>query len=74
MRPARAEVNLRRGLLRLGMALAVAWFVLWTFVYVLRPTTEGHRDVPPLPRGTVLALIGAGLAGGVWAVSGFRPR
>lgn len=39
---------MRRGLLRLGIALCAVWFVFWTFAYVLDPQTS-HSPAPGSP-------------------------
>jgi hypothetical protein len=74
IRPALADVNLRRGLLRLAVGLTVLWLVFWTFAYVLRPVAS--EDAPPLPAfsaRTDIAVAIVGVLGLPWVVAGFRP-
>jgi hypothetical protein len=74
-RSARIEVNLRRGFVRLGIGLAVLWFVFWTFAYVMRPlASENAQPLPALSPTTDIALIAVAIAGLPWIVSGFRSN
>jgi hypothetical protein len=69
-------VDLRRGFRRLGIGLAVLWFVFWTCAYIIRPSAS--ENAPSLPSAlsltTDIALMVAALLGMPWIVSGFRPN
>lgn len=67
-------VNLRRGMLRLGLCLAALWLVFWTCAYVLRPRVSENGPPPPpaLSPSTDLALIAVAVVAVPWVVSGFR--
>ena len=69
------EVNLCRGFVRLGIGLAVLWFVFWTCAYVMRPlASENVQPLPALSPTTDIALIAVVLVGLPWIVSGFRSN
>ena len=71
----RIEVNLRRGFVRLGIGLAVLWFVFWTCAYVMRPlASEDAQPLPALSPTTDIALIAVVIVGLPWIVSGFRSN
>jgi hypothetical protein len=68
-RPACIEVNLRRGFVRLGIGLAVLWFVFWTCAYVMRPlASENAQPLPALSPTTDIALIAVVIVGLPWIV------
>jgi hypothetical protein len=68
-RPACIEVNLRRGFVRLGIGLAVLWFVFWTCAYVMRPlASEDAQPLPALSPTTDIALIAVVIVGLPWIV------
>jgi hypothetical protein len=74
-RSACIEVNLRRGFVRLGIGLAVLWFVFWTCAYVIRPlASEDAPLLPALSPRTDIALIAVVIVGLPWIVSGFRSN
>jgi hypothetical protein len=74
-RPACIEVSLRRGFVRLGIGLAVLWFVFWTCAYVMRPlASENAQPLPALSPTTDIALIAVVIVGLPWIVSGFRSN
>ena len=68
-------MNLHRGFLRLGIGLAVLWFVFWSFAYVLIPQ---HWESAPLPPAfsvrTDIAVLVVGILSVPWIVLGFRPN
>ena len=69
------EVNLRRGFVRLGIGLAVLWFVFWTCAYVMRPlASEDAQPLPALSPTTDIALIAVAVVGLPWIFSGFRSN
>jgi hypothetical protein len=69
-------VNLRRGFLRLGIGLAVLWFVFWTFAYVLRPHSSESEPLsgPAFSLTMDIALMTAAILGVPWIVLGFRSN
>ena len=69
-------VDLRRGFRRLGIGLAVLWFVFWTCAYIISPSaSENAPSLPPaLSLMTDIALMAAALLGMPWIVSGFRSN
>jgi hypothetical protein len=74
-----SAMNLRRGLLRLGIGSATVWIVFWTCAYEIGPYTS-HNPEPAslaisIAAWSVLApcLIAAVVLGG-WAAAGFRPN
>ena len=65
----------RQALVRLGIGVAVLWFVFWTFAYVMRPHESDNPRVPENPFSLVTQIamvIAAGLVG-PWVLAGFRP-
>jgi len=72
-------MNLQRGLLRLGIGIAVVWFVFWTCAYVIHP----YSSVRPEPASWVIrvtawsvlmpCLIAASILGG-WIAAAFRSN
>jgi hypothetical protein len=71
----RAVRRLRRGFVRLGIGLAVLWFVFWTCAYVMRPlASEGAQSLPALSPTTDIALIAVAIVGLPWIASGFRSN
>lgn len=69
-------MNLRRGLVRLGIGVAVLWFVFWTFAYVLHPPSTLNPDPGFTTRvtapGVVVPCLLAILVLGAWVWIGFR--
>jgi hypothetical protein len=71
----RTEVDLRRGVLRLGIGLAVLWIVFWTFAYVMRPlSSENGPPLPALAPTTDISLILVVVLGLPWVLRGFRTN
>ena len=71
-------MNLRRGLLRLGVSAMPVWFVFWTNAYVLNPPNS-HSAASAIAFSSRIAdwrvllpcLVVALLVAG-WTVAGFR--
>ena len=70
-------MNLRRGLARLGIALAAVWFVFWTCAYVLHPPSSLRPEPGFAARisgaDVVLPCLAVAALLGVWVAAGFRP-
>jgi hypothetical protein len=64
----------RPGLVRLGIGLAVLWFVFWTFGYVMRPHASDNPRVRENPFSliTQLAMVIAVGFVGPWVIAGFQ--
>ena len=69
-------MNLRRGVLRFGIGLALLWLVFWTCAYIIKPqSSERAPSLPPaLSSTTDIVLIAAVILGVPWVVSGFRSN
>lgn len=68
-------MNLRRGVVRLGLGLVWVWFVFWTFAYVISSMRSENQGPPPSSfssRNEIAALVAAILIA-PWIVTGFRP-
>ena len=71
----RRAASLHRGLVRLGLSLALTWFVFWTFAYVLQTrSSENAQQQPALTPATKIAVLATALLSLPWVVSGFRAR
>jgi hypothetical protein len=71
-------MNLSRGFVRIGIALAVLWLAYWTLAYTIHPFTS-HDPEPAsfvifVTAWRVLApcFVFAVVLGG-WSAAGFRP-
>jgi hypothetical protein len=66
----------RRGVVRLGIGLAVLWLVFWTCAYVMMPQpSENAPSLPPaLSLTTAVFVIAAAVLGIPWIISGFRSN
>ena len=73
-----AQINWRRGLLRIWMLLSAAWIMGWIVYLILYGIQGGLRDatdlfpIPVLLLGPPIALLLFGLVAG-WAFRGFKP-
>jgi hypothetical protein len=74
-----SAMNLRRGLLRLGIGCAAVWFVFWTCAYVIGP----HTSLTPEPASFVIGVTAwsvlapcliAAVVLSIWAGAGFRSN
>jgi hypothetical protein len=72
-------MNLRRGFLRLGIGLAMVWFVFWGCAYEITPYTSSNPEPASLAISIatwsvlVPCLIAAVVLGG-WTTAGFRSN
>ncbi|MGH7047109.1 MAG: hypothetical protein ACREE2_12060 [Stellaceae bacterium] len=68
--------KLRRGCSRLGMVLAMLWFVYWTCAYIVTPQISDNSPVlvrPTLSFTSDIVLIDTAILGLWWIVAGLRP-
>ena len=68
-------MNPQRGLARLGLSLALLWFVFWTFAYVLVPRASENAPLEPAWSPTTkIALAAAAALAAPWVAAGFRAN
>jgi hypothetical protein len=73
-----AQINWRRGLLRIWMLLSAAWIMGWIVYLILYGIQGGFHSatdlfpIPVLLLGPPIALLLFGLVAG-WAFRGFKP-
>lgn len=66
-------MNLRRGLLRLGLAAVLVWFVFWTCAYVVQPrSAENSPKSPAHSTGTLIVTALAAAIAAPWVILAFR--